>query len=66
MTQPTGNFGGGTEWFSGQVRNLPPVIPKNSFESDVKSVTSINNSEKNGFLNFQKALYEDLDSTEEI
>ena len=30
----TGNFGGGKGWFSGQVKNLPPVTPVNSFESD--------------------------------
>ena len=39
----TGNFGGGTGWFSGQIRNLPPVTPKNSFESDIKGLTPIDN-----------------------
>ena len=39
----TGNFGGGTRWFSGQIRNLPPVTPKNSFESDIKGLTPIDN-----------------------
>lgn len=31
----TGNFGGREDWVSGQVKNLPPVTPVNSFESDV-------------------------------
>ena len=44
----TGNFGGGEGWFSGQVKNLPPVntvTPVNSFESDVTGVTPIDNSQ---------------------
>ena len=41
----THNFGGGKGWFSGQVKNLTPVTPVNSFESDVTGVTPINNSQ---------------------
>jgi len=41
----TGNFGGGKGWFSGQVKNLSPVTPVNSFESDVTGVTPIDNSQ---------------------
>jgi hypothetical protein len=41
----TGNFGGGTGWFSGQVKNLSPVTPVNSFEIDVMGVPPIDNSQ---------------------
>ena len=44
----TGNFGGGVGWFSGKVRNIPPVnsvTPVNSFESDVQEITPIDNSQ---------------------
>ena len=41
----TGNFGVGTGWVGGQIRNLPPVTPVNIFESDVKGVTPNNNSQ---------------------
>lgn len=42
----TGNFGGGKDWFSGQVRNLPPQQTiVNTFESDVTGITPIDNSE---------------------
>lgn len=41
----TGNFGGGAGWFSGQVKNLPPITPVNSFENDVMGITLIDNSQ---------------------
>lgn len=42
----TGNFGGGKDWFSGQVRNLPPQqTAANTFESDVTGMTPIDKSQ---------------------
>ena len=41
----TGNFGGGTGWFRGQVKNLPPVTPVNSFDNYVIGLTPIDNSQ---------------------
>jgi hypothetical protein len=41
----TGNFDGGKGWFSGQVKNLPPVTPVNSFENHLMGVTPIDNSQ---------------------
>lgn len=44
----TRNFGGGEGWFSGQVKNLPPEqTAKNTFESDVMSITPIDDSQSN-------------------
>jgi len=39
----TGNFGGEIVW--GQVKNLPPVTPKNSFENDVMGITPVDDSQ---------------------
>jgi hypothetical protein len=54
----TGNFGGGKDWFSGQVRNLPPqqnvesdFTPVDTFESDVMEMTPISPMDKNSFSN---------------
>jgi hypothetical protein len=50
----TGNFGGGKDWFSGQVRNLPPqknvesyLTPVDTFESDVMGMTPISPIDEN-------------------
>ena len=41
----TGNFGGGTGWFSGQVRNLPPERnDMNTVETDNTAITPIEDS----------------------
>lgn len=35
----TGNFGGGKDWFSGQVKNLPPQqTDVNMFEIDLREL----------------------------
>ena len=43
----THNFGGGEDWFSGKVNNLPPkgITPINSFENDVMGITPVDDSE---------------------
>ena len=44
----TGKFGGGSGWFSGQVKNLPPQqTTVNTFESDVKGMTPISSMNEN-------------------
>ena len=43
----THNFGGGKEWFSGKVNNLPPkgITPINMFENDVMGITPVDDSQ---------------------
>ena len=48
----TGNFGGGSGWYSGQVRNLPPQqTAVNTFESDVTGMTPISPMDENSSPN---------------
>jgi hypothetical protein len=54
----TGNFGGGKDWFSGQVMNLPPqqnvesdLTPVYTFESDVMGMTPISPMDENSSPN---------------
>jgi len=54
----TGNFGGKKDWFSGQVRNLPPqqnvesdFTPVATFESEVMGITPISPMDKNSSPN---------------
>jgi hypothetical protein len=49
----TGNVGGGKEWFSGQIRNLPPQqTAVNTFESDVTGITPISPMNENSSPGF--------------
>ena len=43
----THNFGGGEDWFTGKVNNLPPkdITPINNFENDVMGITPVDDSQ---------------------
>ena len=48
----THNFGGGEDWYSGQVKNLPPQqTAVNTFESDVTGITPISPMDENSSPN---------------
>jgi len=49
----TGNFGGGKDWHSGKVKNLPPenITPVNTFESEVMGITPVTSMDENSSPN---------------
>ncbi len=50
--QATGNFGGGENWYSRQVKNLPPKqTAVNTFESDVTGINLISPMDENSSPN---------------